>query len=189
MNSLRFEATAYEGTAERRVAALTVFVLLASSVALGQSSQNNNGSLPDMPVKDLSRYLLTKDPLTKDPHSKEPPVLPASVIVDKMMAASARRSAQLHGYRGTRNYRLQYRGILGTREATMQVLATYAAPSQRSLTLVSQGGSKLLLNRVLLKLLDSEREAYRNQKQVELSPANYEFQFLSTDRAGAGNPC
>ena len=120
-------------------------------------------------------------------NSKEIPALPANVIVTKMMAASARRSALLHGYRGTRNYHLQYRGIFGTREASMQVQATYVAPDQRNLAVVSQTGSKLLLNKVLLKLLDSEREAYRTQKQVALSPANYEFQLLGTDRSDSGN--
>ena len=43
------------------------------------------------------------------------------VIVEKLLAASARRSAQLRGFRGTRQYNLQYRGLFGTREATMQV--------------------------------------------------------------------
>jgi hypothetical protein len=125
--------------------------------------------------------------LIKDSHSKELPALPADAIVSKMMVASARRSVLLHGYRGTRSYHLQYRGIFGTREAAMQVQATYTAPTQRNLSVVSQSGSKLLLSRVLLKLLDSEREAYRTQKQAELSPANYEFQLLGTDRTDSGN--
>jgi hypothetical protein len=158
---------------------LVVSLLLAGSNSLAQT-------LPkDSPDKDQ----VTKRLLAIDLRAKEPPALPASVIVDKLMSTSARRSAQLQGYRGTRFYHLQYHGFLGTREATMQVLATFNAPDQRNFTVVSQTGSKLLLNRVLLKLLDSEREAFRNQRQVELNPANYDFDFLGVEKVTDSSPC
>ena len=159
---------------------LLVSLLLAGGNSLAQTLPKK-----DSPDKDQ----LTKRLLAIDLRVRDPPTLPASVIVDKLMSTSARRSAQLQGYRGTRFYHLQYHGFLGTREATMQVLATFSAPDQRNFTVVSQTGSKLLLNRVLLKLLDSEREAFRNQRQVELSPANYDFDFLGVDRVTGSNPC
>jgi hypothetical protein len=137
------------------------------------------------PKKDFAdKDQLTKRLLALDLPAKDPPALPANVIVEKLMAASARRSAQLRGFEGTRFYRLQYHGFLGTREATMQVLVTFTAPDRRDFSVISQTGSKLLLNRVLLKLLDSEREAYRNQSQIELSPANYEFDFIGIEKNG-----
>ena len=184
MNFRLSEISDKELARRQKTAAVTVSVailLLAAHYVsgqgvAGQSAQNSNGAMPE-----------SKSFVTRDSHSKEPAALPANAIVSKMMVASARRSALLHGYRGTRSYHLQYRGILGTRDASMEVLATYTAPNQRNLSVVSQSGSKLLLNRVLLKLLESEREAYRTQKQVELSPANYEFQLLGTDRADTGN--
>jgi hypothetical protein len=106
-----------------------------------------------------------------------------------MVAANARRSAELRGFQGTRSYNLQYHGLLGGRDASMQVLASFTAPDQRNFTIISQSGSKLLLNRVLLKLLDSEKEAFRNQKQVELTPANYDFALVGTERVTGRNPC
>jgi len=69
------------------------------------------------------------------------------------------------------------------------VLATYTAPDKHDYTVVSQSGSKLLINRVLLKLLDSEREALRNRSQVELSPANYDFDALGTEPLQGAGPC
>src|SRR5947209_6012261 len=41
-----------------------------------------------------------------------PPVLPANAIVAQLVATSARRSSQLRGFRATRDYHLQYRGLL-----------------------------------------------------------------------------
>jgi hypothetical protein len=116
-------------------------------------------------------------------------LLPANVVAAKLVATSARRSSQLRGYRATRDYHLQYRGLLGTREASMQVLATYTAPDKYDYTVVAQSGSRLLINRVLLKLLDSEREALRNRSQVDLSPANYDLEALGIEILDSAGPC
>jgi len=114
--------------------------------------------------------------------------LPADAVVQKMRATSARRSAELQGFRATRTYDLKYHGFLGTREAGMKVLATYTAPDKLEFSVISQSGSKLLLNRVLLKLLESEREAFKNQKQIELSPANYTFESDGVETSD-NDPC
>jgi hypothetical protein len=116
------------------------------------------------------------------------PALAADIVVNKLMATSSRRSAELRGFRATRTYDLQYHGFLGTREAGMRVIATYTAPDKLDFSVVSQNGSKLLLNRVLLKLLESEREAFRNQSQIELSPANYNFESLGLEQTDS-YPC
>jgi hypothetical protein len=123
-------------------------------------------------------------PATQNPHS-----LSAAVIVQKIMAATARRSAELRAFQSKRWYHIEYRGLFGGREASMEVLATYDAPDQHDFKVVSQSGSKLLLNRVLLKLLDSEKEAFQNRKQVELNPQNYNFTLLGTEVIPAGNTC
>jgi hypothetical protein len=112
-----------------------------------------------------------------------------TVIVEKIMSANARRSAELRGFEGKRWYHLEYRGLFGGKEAAMEVLATYTAPDQHHFTVVSQSGSKLLLNRVLLKLLDSEKEAFKDRKQVELSPRNYKFTLVDTEKITDGNTC
>ena len=117
------------------------------------------------------------------------PILPVDVLVSKMMAASARRATALRGYQETRFYNLDYHGIFGARQASMRVLASHMAPDQLSFSIVSESGSKLLLNRVLLRLLDSERDAYRNEKQIELSPENYQFRSISVESDSDHNPC
>jgi hypothetical protein len=123
------------------------------------------------------------------PATKDAASLSAAVIVQKIMAANARRSAELRAFRSRRWYHIEYHGLFGGREASMEVLATYNAPDQHNFEVVSQSGSKLLLNRVLLRLLDSEKEAFRNRKQVELNPQNYSFTLLDTEVIPAGNTC
>lgn len=115
--------------------------------------------------------------------------LSVTAIVEKIMIANARRSAELRGFEGKRWYHLEYRGLFGGKEAAMEVLATYAAPDQHHFTVISQSGSKLLLNRVLLKLLDSEKEAFKDRKQVELNPHNYKFTLVDTEKMTEGNTC
>ena len=110
-------------------------------------------------------------------------------IVSKLVAANLRRSRDLRGFHGKRSYHLEYRGFLGSHSADMQVEAVYTAPDKKEFKVVSQSGSKVLINRVLLKLLDSEKEASQQQtrKQIELSPENYAFSFVgncSTRRRG-----
>jgi hypothetical protein len=106
-----------------------------------------------------------------------------------MMAANARRSAELRAFEGKRWYHLEYHGLFGGRNASMEVLASYNAPDQHNFSVLSQSGSKLLLNRVLLKLLDSEKEAFQNREQVELSPANYKFTLVGTEKIPEGDTC
>lgn len=109
--------------------------------------------------------------------SAPPPALSTDAIVQKLMAANARRAEALRAYRGKRIYTLSYRGLFGTHDAEMQVEATYTAPDKKDFKVVSQSGSKLLINRVLLKLLSSEQDAQeqKNRKQLEISPENYQF--------------
>src|SRR5205823_1832971 len=173
---------------EREVG-LSVLLLLTAIRLPGQSARGYGRAVQGPTTRELSQNLLSRDLSNKDVRSKEPPVLTASSIVDKLLSANERRGAELRGFQGTRMYHLQYHGLLGTRDAEMKVVASYTAPDRRDFSVVSQGGSKLLLNRVLLKLLDSEKEAFQTRKQVELSPANYQFDLVGTERLANGNPC
>lgn len=170
MNFLRCE--------QRQVKTRVLYLLLV--LALNSQFEAQRRRSPEH--KDQLRDRL----LSLDSGSK-PPTLAADIVVDKLMATSARRSAELRGFRAIRTYALQYHGFLGTREAGMKVIATYTAPDKFDFSVISQNGSKLLLNRVLLKLLDSEREAFRNRSQIELSPANYNFESLGFEQAD-GDP-
>jgi len=170
----------------RRLAALLVLLLAAIPFGAQQqpSLKANARKGPDR--KDEVRDRL----LSLDLRSKGPPALSADAIVQKMMETSARRSAELRGFRATRSYHLEYHGFLGTREASMRVVSTYTAPDKLDFSIVAENGSKLLLNRVLLKLLDSEREAFLDLSKIELSPANYRFDSQGIDRSSDGHdPC
>ena len=168
--------------------ALAAMMALVAAESPGQSSHPHPSSVQNLTNKDISQHLLGTE-LEANTNIKDPPALSLDAIVERLMAANARRSAELRGFQGTRWYHLQYHGFLGAREASMEVLATYAAPDQRRFSIVSENGSKLLLNRVLLKLLDSEEEAFRNRKQMELSPDNYQFELLGTDHTPDGCAC
>jgi hypothetical protein len=112
----------------------------------------------------------------------------ADIIVQKLMAANARRAVSLRAYRSKRLYKLDYSGIFGG-HAEMQVEATYRAPNEKTFKVLSETGSKLLIKHVLLKLLESEEEAQeeRNRKALEISPANYDFKLESTQHTPTGD--
>jgi hypothetical protein len=118
-----------------------------------------------------------------------PPQLSTDVIVQRLMAANARRSQALRGYRGMRAYRLEYHGLFGSHEAEMRVEAIYTAPDRKDFKVISQSGSKLLTNRVLLKLLSSEQEAQKeqNRKELEISPKNYDFALAGIEHTPGGD--
>lgn len=122
-----------------------------------------------------------------DLHS--PPQLSSDAIVQRLMAANAQRSQTLRGYQGKRVYHLDYHGIFGTHDAEMQVEATYTAPDRKDFKVISQTGSKLLINHVLLKLLSSEQEAQeeQNRKELEISPKNYDFALAGTEHTPGGD--
>ena len=165
-------------------------VLIAAIVGqcFGQMSHSRRVSR-ERSTKEMSEYLVSREADTVEGTAQDPPTLSETAIVEKIMLANARRSTQLRAFEGKRWYQLEYHGLFGGRNASMEVLATYTAPDQHDFTVVSQSGSKLLLNRVLLKLLDSEKEAFQNRKQVELSPDNYKFTLAGTERIPAGNTC
>ncbi len=124
--------------------------------------------------------------LAEGPSAAAPPV---NVIVGRMIAANAKRGEHLRAFTGKRYYRVDYHGFPGGREAEMQVEATYVAPDQKSFKIVSQTGSKLLINHVFLKLLDSEKEYLQEstRRASELSPRNYKFVLEGTDHTPDGD--
>src|SRR5947209_12332721 len=78
----------------------------------------------------------------------------ANEIIRKVATANAVRTARLRSYRSTRVYEVDYKGFGGDRHARMTVNVDYEA-GKKSFTVVSEDGSKLLLNRVIRKALES----------------------------------
>lgn len=106
--------------------------------------------------------------------------LTASEVVANLVAGNAERAKALESYTGRRTYRLEYHGFPGNLQSEMIVTVAYRAPSTKKFTVVSEKGSKLIINRVFHKLLESEEEALnaKNRQETALNEINYEFTLI-----------
>lgn len=111
----------------------------------------------------------------------QPPAtsLTTEEIVTRMAAMDAERTARSAHYRAVRHYTLDYKGIGGEKHAEM-IVDVVANPPDKQLSIVSESGSKFLLDRVLHKVVESEREAGdgKNRHEVKLNAQNYDFQLI-----------
>jgi hypothetical protein len=107
-------------------------------------------------------------------------------IVRRMVEQNAIRAEKLKGYTSTRNYTVTYKGFPKSLTAAMRIEVSYIAPAAKHFQVVSETGSKMLVDRVLKKLLESEEEAARNPEQTALTPANYSFTLVERVRLEGG---
>jgi outer membrane lipoprotein-sorting protein len=101
---------------------------------------------------------------------------------------NARRASALQEFDGKRIYRMQYHGFFKDRDAEMVVRVHFCAPNSKQFTIVSQSGSKFVVDHVFKKLLDAEREATTGEHRTEaaLSRENYKFSLLGYENTPAG---
>jgi hypothetical protein len=125
--------------------------------------------------------------------SEAPPssiAAPLSVdqVVDNLARKNQERAAALLHSEATRVYHLVYHGFPSNREAEMTVEATYNSPATKDFKVVSQSGSKMLLDRVFKKLLESEKEAAQPtvSAQSQLNRDNYTFELVGYEPAETG---
>jgi hypothetical protein len=140
----------------QKISASTVFfrlvlIALVAGESFGQASHSRRVS-HEPSANEISKYLVSRDVDPTEVKAQDPATLSEPDVVERMMVTNARRSAELRAFEGKRWYHLEYHGLLGGRNASMEVLASYSAPDQHNFSVLSQSGSKLLLNRVLLKL-------------------------------------
>jgi hypothetical protein len=109
------------------------------------------------------------------------PALSSGDIVERLVAHNSMRSQQLRGYTDERHYTVSYHGIPASITAAMVVEAAYDAPATKSFRILSSSGSKLLVDRVLKKLLESEKEAAENPTKTAVTPENYTFNLLGRE--------
>jgi hypothetical protein len=107
---MSFRRCERSGFGYKAAAAVVCALFLAGSSSPGQRPSPRNPQ-----PQDASTSLLAADLRAKDP-----PALTAQAIVEKMMSANGRRSAELRGYQAIRSYNLEYRGLLGSRSAEMK---------------------------------------------------------------------
>jgi hypothetical protein len=106
-------------------------------------------------------------------------------VVDNLVRKDLERAQALRHSESTRVYRLSYHGFPGDREAEMTVEASYDSPATKSFKIISQTGSKLIIERVFKRLLESEKEAAEPEMHARtvLNRDNYDMVLVGFEPA------
>jgi hypothetical protein len=106
-------------------------------------------------------------------------------VVNNLVRKDAERAEALRHYESTRTYHLSYRGFPGDRDAEMTVAASYDSPSTKTFKVISQSGSKLIIDRVFKRLLESEKEAAEPEMHARtlLNRNNYDIALVGYEPA------
>jgi outer membrane lipoprotein-sorting protein len=118
-----------------------------------------------------------------------PAPLSTEQVVQNLVRMNAERAQEMRSYQGKRIYRLEYHGFPGARNAEMVVDVKYQSPGTKEFTIQSETGSKLIIDRVFKKLLQSEKEALdaENLRRTALNEENYVFTLLGYENASEGS--
>lgn len=116
------------------------------------------------------------------PQQLAPTPLTLPEIVGRMTEKNAQRAKSLEHYQGRRIYQLDYKGFPADMHAEMTVNVRYDAPAREEFTVVSQSGPKWMINRVLKRLMETERESLNgeNRESVQITSGNYNFTLLES---------
>jgi hypothetical protein len=113
--------------------------------------------------------------------------LSTDTIVERLMTSKNRQLRQLDALNVVLAYRVDYQGFGGTRHAEMRVVSTYVSPNKKNFRILSESGSRFLLEHILNKLLENEKEYQLDVADSDLSPRNYQFKLLGTERVAAND--
>src|SRR6202521_4424729 len=110
-------------------------------------------------------------------------------VVSNLVRKDEERAQALRHYESIRVYRLSYRGFPGDRDAEMTVAATYDSPSTKSFKVISQTGSKLIVDRVFKRLLESEKEAAEPEirARTQLNRGTYDIALIVFEPSDKGS--
>jgi outer membrane lipoprotein-sorting protein len=108
--------------------------------------------------------------------AQKQPSVTAEEILARMAVRNSERHAALDHYTSERTYRVEYKGTGGKHSGEILVHAEYTAPDKKRFTVISETGSKLICEKVLRRLVESEQEAGQktNRMQTALSAENYQ---------------
>jgi hypothetical protein len=107
--------------------------------------------------------------------------LTSTEIVDEMLRHNQERADGLKHYQSLRRYEVEYKGYEIKLGAKLVVETDYDAVSGKTFRIVSQSGSSLLVDKVLKRLVESEKEAQQQKRANALTPANYKFQLTGIE--------
>jgi len=105
---------------------------------------------------------------------------PLNVVIDNLVRKDRERAQSLLSAESTRVYRLVYTGFPGDREAAMTVHALYSSPCDKEFEIISETGSRAIVDHVFKKLLADEKEAAKPEirDRMVLNPENYDFRLV-----------
>ena len=109
------------------------------------------------------------------------PALTSTEIVDEMLRHNQARAQGLKHYQSVRHYEVEYKGYSAKIEANLVVEADYDAVSGKTFRIVSKSGNNLLVDKVLKRLLESEKDAEQDKSSTALTPANYKFRLAGIE--------
>jgi hypothetical protein len=118
----------------------------------------------------------------------QPTPLSLEQVLANLEQRNAQRTAALQQFEGKRTYRMQYRGFPSDRDAEMVVKVSFRAPNSKEFTVLSQTGSKFVIDHVFKKLLEGEQEALKgeNRHDTALTRQNYDFEMVGYDTTPDG---
>ena len=108
--------------------------------------------------------------------SAQPP-LTSSEIVQQMQMHNQARAEELRHYQSVRHYEVEYKGYAAKIDAKLVVQADYDLVSGKTFRILSQSGNTLLIDKVLKRLVESEKDADHDKSSTALTPANYKFKL------------
>ena len=118
----------------------------------------------------------------------QPAPLSLEQVITNLEQRNAQRAAALEQFEGKRTYRMEYRGFPGDKDAEMVVKVSFHAPNSKEFTVISQTGSKFVIDHVFKKLLEGEQDAAKgeNRHDSALTRQNYDFELAAfeTNRDG-----
>ena len=133
-------------------------------------------------------YVATAQQSAAAETSAPPASLSLEQVVTNLEQRNAQRAAALEEFEGKRIYRMQYRGFPSDKDAEMVVKVLFHAPNSKEFTVVSQTGSKFVIDHVFKKLLEGEQEAAKgdNRHDTALTRQNYNFELTGYESTNGG---
>ena len=162
--------------------------MAAVSRSIRRSAQSTVGLFLILAAAILGASGATVDPSPLPPSITTAP-LSVDQVVNNLVRKDVERAQALRHYQSTRVYRLSYRGFLGDRDAEMTVEVTYDSPSTKNFRVISQTGSKAIVDHAFKRLLDSEKEAAEPEMRMRtlLNRDNYDFALVGYESSDKGN--
>lgn len=114
--------------------------------------------------------------------------LSADQVARNLQKRNIQRAAALNEFSSRRVYRMEYRGFPSDRDAMMVVDVIYRSPNSKEFKVVSQSGSRFVIDHIFKRLLESEQEAANeeNRRHTALTTENYDFSLAGYELTAQG---